>query len=209
MPRPATDLRDRVLHAARAAFDAHGFDGASLRAIARAARTTIGMIYYYFPTKDALWDAVIDDVYQRFLRDITRVMGAPGPLRARLTEMARHLASLGDEERTVIRLALRDALVSTERRARLFARFQQGHIPLVLGAVARAQQAGELADAPLPMISFAAGTTLLASQLILGNLPLPGLPDGPARTEAAIELLFDGIGARPEPAPGPPRKRRR
>ena len=69
MPRPATDLRARVLGAARTAFDGRGFDGTSLRAIARGARTTIGMIYYYFPTKDALWDGVIDDVYQRFLRD--------------------------------------------------------------------------------------------------------------------------------------------
>jgi AcrR family transcriptional regulator len=206
MPRPATDLRDRVLRAARAAFDAQGFDGASLRAIARGAGTTIGMIYYYFPTKDALWDAVIDEVYQRFLREIAAVMAAPGTLRARLREMARHIASLGDDERTVIRLALRDALMSNERRARLFARFQQGHIPLVLGAVARAQAQGELsAAAPLAMISFAAGTALLSSQFLLGNLPLPNLPPDPAlRTELMLTLLFDGIGARPDAASAPP-----
>ena len=206
MARPATDLRDRVLRAARDAFDAQGFDGASLRAIARAAGTTIGMIYYYFPTKDALWDAVIDDVYQRFLRDLAAVFAAPGTLRARLTELARHLGSLGDEERTVIRLALRDALVSTERRARLFARFQQGHIPLVLGAVARAQADGEVVEAPLPMIAFACGATMIASQLLLANLSLPGLPpDGDARTQSALALLFDGIAPRPTP-PSPARQ---
>ena len=49
MARPATDLRLRVLAAARAAFEADGFDATSLRAIARGAGTTIGMIYYYFP----------------------------------------------------------------------------------------------------------------------------------------------------------------
>jgi AcrR family transcriptional regulator len=238
MARPATDLRARVLRAARAAFAADGFDGTSLRASARSAHTTIGMIYYYFPTKDALWDAVIDDVYQRFLRDIAAVMGAPGPLRDRLAEMARHLAALGDDDRTVIRLAMRDALVSSERRARLFARFQHGHIPLVLGAVARAQATGEVTDAPLAMIAFACGATLLAGQLLLGNLPLPGLPAAKARTYIPLALLFDGIGgaaarprrtaqraaisatarggrrraARPGPArddrPGPPRRRR-
>lgn len=197
MPRPATDLRLRVLHAARAAFDAGGFAGASLRAIARAAGTTIGMIYYYFPTKDALWDAVIDEVYQRFVRDLAAALAGPGTLRARLGQIAGHLAALGDDERTVIRIALRDALISTERRARLFARFQHGHIPLVLGAVARAQAAGELALAPTAMVVFAAGANLIAGQLLLGNIPLPGLPDGPTRTAIALDLLFDGIGARP------------
>jgi AcrR family transcriptional regulator len=72
MARPATDVRLRILAAARAAFEADGFDATSLRAIARGARTTIGMIYYYFPTKDALWDAVIDAVYQPFVAASSR-----------------------------------------------------------------------------------------------------------------------------------------
>ena len=202
MARPATDLRARVLAAARDAFDHQGFDATSLRAIARAAGTTIGMIYYYFPTKDALWDAVIDDVYQRFVADLGAIVGAPGPLRERLRAMARHLAGLGKDERTVIRIALRDALVSPERRARLFARFQQGHIPLVLGAVARAQQTGEVVAAPLPLVAFACGTTLLAGQFLLGNLPLPGRPsDQEPRIGIGLALLFDGIGGAAAPAP--------
>lgn len=196
MPRPATDLRQRVVTAARVAFDAKGFDGASLRAIARAGRTTIGMIYYYFPTKDALWDAVLDDVYQRIVHDLGEILAGPGSLREQLRSMARHVAALDADDRTVMRLALRDALASTERRARLFARFQQGHIPLVLRAVARAQAAGELVAAPTPMITFAAGMSVLGSQLLLGNIPLLGLPSGDARIETALELLFDGIGAR-------------
>ena len=194
MPRPATDLRHRVVIAARAAFDDKGFDGASLRAIAKAARTTIGMIYYYFPTKDALWDAVIDDVYQRIVADLAEILTGPGTLREQLRWIARHMAALDADDRTVMRLALRDALASTERRGRLFARFRQGHIPLVMTAVARAQAAGELVAAPAPMIMFAAGMSVIGSQLLLGNLPLPGLPIGDARIETALDLLFDGIG---------------
>ena len=207
MPRPPTDLRLRVLRAARVTFDARGFDGASLRAIARAARTTIGMIYYYFPTKDALWDAVIDEAYQRFLADVSAILAAPGPLRERLRAMAGHIAALGDDDRTVIRLALRDALASSERRGRLFERFRQGHIPLVMMAVAKAQASGELVHAPTPMVMFAAGVSIVAGQLLLGNIPLPGLPEGTARTDIALDLLFHGIGGeRPRgPKRGPTR----
>lgn len=196
MPRPASDLRLRVLTAARASFDARGFDGASLRAIARAADTTIGMIYYYFPTKDALWDAIIDDVYQRFVRDMAAILAEPGPVRGQLRRLAHHVAALSDDDRVVIRLALRDGLVPTERRQRLFARFQQGHIPLVLGAVARAQASGELVAGPTPMIMFTAGMVVVGSQLLLGHIPLPGLPSGPERIDVALDLVFGGIGAR-------------
>ncbi len=195
MARPATDLRARVLVAARDIFDARGFDGSSLRAIARAARTTIGMIYYYFPTKDDLWDAVIEEVYQRLVTDVAGILAGPGPLRAQLRRMATHVASLADGDRRVVRLALRDALGCAARRQRLFERFRRGHIPLVLQAVTRAQAAGEVEPgAPPSMIMFNAAVVVVLSQLVLGDLPLPGLPaSGAARIETTLELLFHGI----------------
>ena len=196
MARPATDVRLRILAAARAAFEADGFDATSLRAIARGARTTIGMIYYYFPTKDALWDAVIDAVYQPFVVELGAILARPAPVRARLAAIAAHVAGLAEAERAVVRLALRDALLSAERRQRLFARFAQGHIPMLFATIAAAQQRGELVEAPTAMVMFMAGVTVIGAQLVLGDLPLPGVPAGPERLEAALALLFDGIGRR-------------
>ena len=46
MARPRGDIAPRILHAARKRFLVEGVDGASLRAIARDARTNKGMIYY-------------------------------------------------------------------------------------------------------------------------------------------------------------------
>jgi len=70
MPRPRSDIRLRILHAARARFAAKGVDGSSLRSIAAAARTSIGMIYYYFPSKDALNFTHDEEVYGRLLGDL-------------------------------------------------------------------------------------------------------------------------------------------
>ena len=194
MARPATDLRARVLAAARDAFDHKGFDGASLRAIARAARTTIGMIYYYFPSKDELWDAVIEDVYAPLLVDLAAILAAPGPLRDQLRRLALRISELAEPDRRVVRLVLRDALVSSARRQRLFERFSRGHIPLLLQAFARAQATGEVvATAPVAMVMFSAGAVAVLSQLVLGNLPLPGVPPAPARIDLALDLLFGGI----------------
>jgi AcrR family transcriptional regulator len=52
--------RDRVLTAARAAFGAEGSD-ASLDEIARRAGVGAGTVYRHFPTKEALFEAVVID----------------------------------------------------------------------------------------------------------------------------------------------------
>src|SRR6185295_5828153 len=70
MARPPTDIRQRILGAARARFLAEGVDGASLREIARDAKTTIGMVSYYFPAKDDLFLAVVEEVYAVLLGDL-------------------------------------------------------------------------------------------------------------------------------------------
>jgi TetR/AcrR family transcriptional regulator, transcriptional repressor for nem operon len=59
MARPASDIGPRIVHAARARFLQEGVDGAALRQIARDAGTNIGMVYYYFKTKDDLLAAVL------------------------------------------------------------------------------------------------------------------------------------------------------
>jgi AcrR family transcriptional regulator len=196
MARPATDIKQRLLRAAREAFDRRGVDAVSLRAIAARARTTIGMIYYYFPTKDDLFEAVVEDVYARVLPDLAAALATDQPLRAKLAAVMRRLAGGSDAERTVMRIAVRDMLVSPARRARLFARFQRGHIPLVLAAISHARVRGELrTDAPVVMQLFAAGAVAVFGSLVLEHLPLPGVPPSEERIEIALHLLFDGISA--------------
>ncbi len=63
-PKEAT--RERFLTEARAAFDAHGFDGTSMRQVAAAAGRSLGNLRNYYPTKDDLFAAAcaptVDDV---------------------------------------------------------------------------------------------------------------------------------------------------
>jgi AcrR family transcriptional regulator len=196
MGRPATDIRERVIRAAREAFDKRGVDAVSLRAIAAKARTTIGMVYYYFPTKDALFDAVVDDVYERVLPDLTAALGGDAPLRDKLARVMSRLAGGSEAERAVMRIAVRDVLVSPARRNRMFARFRRGHIPLVLAALAQARSRGELrTDVPLAMQVFSAAAVAVLGALVMPHLPLPDLPPAEERAEVALRLLFDGIGA--------------
>ena len=69
--KPATaadvDNRSRLLHAAMDAFAEYGYEGASLRAIADNAGVSFQLIAYYFGSKEELWVATVDFLFERYL----------------------------------------------------------------------------------------------------------------------------------------------
>lgn len=59
--RPAEeDKRTRLVHAAAKLAHEHGFGRTSLADIAAEARVPLGNVYYYFKTKEAIGDALVD-----------------------------------------------------------------------------------------------------------------------------------------------------
>jgi len=64
---PSSVTLDRILIAARDAFAAHGFDGARLDSIAKAAGVTKQLVYHYFKSKDELYSVVLDRVSDEVL----------------------------------------------------------------------------------------------------------------------------------------------
>jgi AcrR family transcriptional regulator len=61
------DNRSRLLRAATDSFADSGFEGASLRAIADAAGVSFQLIAYYFGSKEELWVATVDYLFERYL----------------------------------------------------------------------------------------------------------------------------------------------
>ncbi len=55
--------RARILRAARDEFMRHGYSGARVERISRAAKSSDRMIYYYFGSKEALYIEVLESVY--------------------------------------------------------------------------------------------------------------------------------------------------
>jgi AcrR family transcriptional regulator len=62
----AQDTRDAILKAATRIFAKHGYSGGRIDEISKAARSYDRMIYYYFGSKEALFIAVLEDMYRRF-----------------------------------------------------------------------------------------------------------------------------------------------
>lgn len=201
MARPRTDIAPRLLHAARDRFLADGVDGASLRAIARAAGTNLGMLYYYFPTKDDLFLAVVEEVYVALLADLTRALAPDAPVEERIGRLYARIAAVSDEELMVVRLIVREALVSAPRLERLIERFQRGHLPLVIAALRDGMAEGKVdARLPPPVLLVVTAAVGVLPQLIrrrVGHLgPFAAIPDGEALSRILLDVLFHGIGPR-------------
>lgn len=54
------DARNNILNAAEMLFGEHGYDGASVREVAAAAGMTVGLLTYYYPSKNSLYEATVE-----------------------------------------------------------------------------------------------------------------------------------------------------
>jgi AcrR family transcriptional regulator len=201
MARPRTDIAPRILRAARERFRERGVDGSSLRAVAKDARTSIGMIYYYFPTKDDLFFAVVEETYEGFLAGLGVALAPDVPLEQRLVRLYERLAAVTADELDILRLVVRDALLGSPRFERLVQRFLRGHVPLVLGTLLEGVRNGALSSQHHPMVLMAAtlahaGPPQLIRRAIGERFPLPGAPTGPALARELVDVLLHGIAAR-------------
>ena len=182
--------------AAHAVFLERGVDAAPLRAIARRARTNIGMVYYYFPTKDDLFMAVVEELYAHLLAEIAAIIGRPAPLRERVRALYRRIGAMTRDEAEVAALVAREALSSPERRARVFERFWRGHIPLLVGMLEDGKRSGAVAGRRADAAAARGPGRGRHLPAVRGPGPGPGRGAGGRRlADRLAELLFEGIAA--------------
>jgi AcrR family transcriptional regulator len=119
------DRRQRILEAARDEFLALSYDGATLRAIARAAHVTTGSLYHHFTGKDELFVEVCVEGMRRLVRRFrTAIALSQGrPLRDRIVMLFDAYAAFFVEERGYYELIerldrSRDALAISPALAR-------------------------------------------------------------------------------------------
>jgi TetR/AcrR family transcriptional regulator len=84
--------RRSILQAAGTIFGKEGFAGARTDSIAAAAGVNKAMLYYYFKSKEGLYEAVMDDHFAEFNRQALEVLGADdSPRRVLLKYVSLHI----------------------------------------------------------------------------------------------------------------------
>ncbi|MBC7220949.1 TetR/AcrR family transcriptional regulator [Candidatus Bipolaricaulota bacterium] len=106
-------LETRLLRTATRVFAQRGFYGAGIRDVARAARVSIGTVYHYFRSKEAILERILGEEMARrrgFLEDLRR-HGAS--LEAQIRAIAEDHFALIRERKHLARLLLREWLDPT------------------------------------------------------------------------------------------------
>lgn len=67
-----------ILESSAHVLEVHGFEGATTARIAKKAGVSVGSLYQYFGTKEALFDALTADLLERLLLAVVPVVAVPG-----------------------------------------------------------------------------------------------------------------------------------
>ena len=195
MARPRSNIKERIVRAARVEFLKIGVEAASLRAIARRARTNLGMIYYYFPSKNDLFLGVIEEPYVAIVATFGEVLDTDAPVRERIRALFRRIGAFTPDEAETFRLVLSEAIKSPERRAAVFARAWRGHLPLVFATIEGGKRSGDLDKRiPTALLGLVTAAVGVLPQIAARNLPI-GLVADEALADRLVDVLFEGIGA--------------
>ncbi len=92
-PRPPGEQRDHLLDVALRCFATWGYAGTSVRRIADEAHVAPGLLYHYFPSKEALLEALFQRSAGMVFESFARVADEPDP-RARLASLLRVSAEI-------------------------------------------------------------------------------------------------------------------
>ena len=98
--------RRQILDGARKIFMAHGFDGASMNDIVRAAGVSKGTLYAYFSSKEGLFETLIREDRRQQAERITDFSHQPGDLRQVLQNFGEQLLELMTRPETLAHLRI-------------------------------------------------------------------------------------------------------
>jgi AcrR family transcriptional regulator len=185
--------RERILRAARKAFGARGFHGATIEQIADEAGLSNGAIYYNFASKGDLFLALLEERSEERLRHIHRSLtggdGTTGGLREEARDATRSLKQNREWRLLVLEFtayaartpAIKPKLRAHERRFRsALAEILERHL-------------GGPDAAPMPPDKLALAASGIANGLALEELADPGSVPDELLGELLAKVFGDGI----------------
>ncbi len=112
-----------ILESVKAMFASKGFDGASMQDLARAADMSAGNFYRYFPSKNAIIEAMIERELDQVRGEFSNVVQSPDPLAA-FRGMVRQRVETGGDCESQIWVEMEAAAARRPEVAALFVRME-------------------------------------------------------------------------------------
>ncbi|TCD02073.1 TetR/AcrR family transcriptional regulator [Erythrobacteraceae bacterium CFH 75059] len=215
-PRPANrrdqqraDTRARIVAAATALFATRGFEGAALPAVAERCGDRVSLILYHFGSKDGLWRACVDAVFEQLNARTAELLLAHPDAGATTVEglalLLRVYITAAADTPDYHRILFHEAMHDTPRLRWLVDTHQRRVSDVMVAFITQAQEAGLLPHGHDPMHLKFMLSGLLALPITLapeyrqltGQDPT-GRPFIETHVAACLSLLGldEGVGAK-------------
>ncbi len=118
--KSSNSMRGKLLQISERLFVEHGYDGVSIHDVAARAKTTKGHVYYYFKSKDALFDAVMERYFQAEGQALMQsVAGTQGDLRSQIHAALDGYLNFIEQHPGFPRLVQREACSESKRTEKI------------------------------------------------------------------------------------------
>jgi AcrR family transcriptional regulator len=184
--------RTRLLQSAAAAFARHGLAGANINAISLDAGLAKGTVYNYFPSKEALFAAVVQEACRRTV-DEAEDPGREVPTRERLRALVRADIAWAAQHEPFARVLVREVFSGEPELYRRVVEAAMPYVGRVVEVLADGIDRGELgSDRPVEQLAqLFTGLGLLALAQHWGSGGAwPTLDEIP---DLVVDLFVDGM----------------
>jgi AcrR family transcriptional regulator len=188
--------RLRILEAARQCFGELGFAGATIEAIAAAAGVSAGLLYQFVRNKEALFEAVVEELMRDWVRALVpRGEAARGTASQRLESMLRGSVDFCRTNPLLPALLIRDRALQLERFKNLSTDRLYAYRDLVASVLREGVAAGEFrADLDVPSAADIV-CQLQAEYSSRAYRQDPMFPSSPALIDALVRFIRDALRA--------------
>ncbi len=188
-----------ILAAGARLFAKQGFDGVSMRGVAKAAGVSKANIYHHFSSKDALYLAILQSSAAETAELVENLSDGTGCFDERLKEFSKaYLHHLFDRHLTS-RLLLREALLGDEHKSKKIADQIVGNVfRRMISILCAGQEAGvlrkDLDPALCAFLLMGANAFFFQAQGILKHFPEAGFAhEGDCFSDGMVDVLLNGM----------------
>ncbi len=188
--------RIQILRAAKTVFAEHGFQAATMSAVARAAGLSYGAVYWYFGSKDALFHALIDLEDGELRAAIAAAVASvpPDDPERLLTSAVEATFRFFEADRDAVQLIFRDYYSLGGKFEDHLFRIRESYVDDIEAFLAAARARGALVDAPARVAAFSIAA--LIGQLAHRRLSIDDGLDAAVVAEFTVHLVLDGLRPR-------------
>jgi AcrR family transcriptional regulator len=188
--------RESILAAAKQVFSQHGYAATTVADVARAADVSYGTIYWYFDSKEELFDALMDAGEESLRSHILGALEAAGraDLEGALRTAVRATFEYFEGDREATRLLFRDSYAIGGRFERHLVGIYERFVDDLEGTIRTGQSDGLLRPLPTRMVAFSLAA--LIGQLAYRRLTTDDGLSAADLADFVVSLVMEGLKPR-------------